>query len=313
MRLSTMLFQKATEDTTNKRVVAQYKRDIQRFSDFCRSEYKIREVKDLPEDKSGLVGLVNAYVDRLSSEGKSAATIHTYIAPVCRGFGVNMKEVDKPRRDALEVQKSRQADICNRQGQAEKADPRNARLVNAAERIGIRRAEYARLPGTAYGKDICGQDCVTVRGKGGKIQHQRILPEDREAVKSLFDGSGRKIFTQDEMNNKIDLHGIRREHAQKCYAYYVDQIRQGKGDQLRGELIATFKAYHYDGDNPKRIARFLGDIDRSGGIYVTRGENTDRARTNGSDGKYDRLALMCVSVWHLAHWRLDVTVRHYML
>ena len=313
MRLSTMLTQKATEDTTNKRVVAQYKRDIQRFSDYCRAEFKIREVKDLPEGKNGLVSLLNAYADHLSAEGKSSATVHTYLAPVCRGFGINMKDVDKPRREALEVQKSRQADICNRQGQMEKADPRNARLVDAAERIGIRRAEYARLPGTAYGKDICGQDCVTIRGKGGKIQHQRILPEDREAVKSLFDGSGRKIFSQEDMNNKIDLHGIRREHAQKCYAYYVDQIKQGKGDQLRRELIATFKAYHYDGDNPKRIARFLDDIDRSGGVYATRGQNTDRARTSGSDGKYDRLALMCVSVWHLAHWRLDVTVRHYML
>ena len=313
MRLTTMLTQKATEDTTNKRVVAQYKRDIQRFSDYCRAEFKIREVKDLPEGKNGLVGLLNAYADHLSAEGKSSATVHTYLAPVCRGFGINMKDVDKPRREAVEVSKSRQADICNRQGQMEKADPKNARLVDAAERIGIRRSEYGRLTGTAYDKDVCGEDCVTIRGKGGKIQHQRILPEDREAVKSLFDGSGRKIFSQEDMNNKIDLHGIRREHAQKCYDYYISQIKQGKGDQLKRELIATFKAYHYDGDNPKRIARFLDDIDRFGGVYATRGQNTDRARTNGSDGKYDRLALMCVSVWHLAHWRLDVTVRHYML
>lgn len=309
MKLTTYL----ARDMGNNGTEKQYKRDIQRFSDYCRIEQKIREVKDLPEGKDGIIGLINTYSRHMESEGLKSSTIHTYLAPVCAGFGINMKEIDKPKRRAIEVSKSRQADICNKQGQAEKADPRNARLVDAAERIGVRRSEYGRLTGTGYGKDVCGCDCVTVRGKGGKIQHQRILPEDREAVKFLFDGSGRKVFTQDEMNNKIDLHGIRREHAQKCYAYYVDQIRQGKGDQLRGELIATFKAYHYDGDNPKRIARFLGDIDRSGGVYATRGENTDRARISGSDGKYDRLALMCVSVWHLAHWRLDVTVRHYML
>lgn len=309
MKLTTYL----ARDMGNNGTEKQYKRDIQRFSDYCRIEQKIREVKDLPEGKDGIIGLINTYSRHMESEGLKSSTIHTYLAPVCAGFGINMKEIDKPKRRASEVSKSRQADICNQQGQVEKEDPRNARLVDAAERIGVRRSEYGRLTGTGYGKDVCGCDCVTVRGKGGKIQHQRILPEDREAVKFLFDGSGRKVFTQDEMNNKIDLHGIRREHAQKCYAYYVDQIRQGKGDQLRGELIATFKAYHYDGDNPKRIARFLGDIDRSGGVYATRGENTDRARISGSDGKYDRLALMCVSVWHLAHWRLDVTVRHYML
>lgn len=33
----------------------------------------------------------------------------------------------------------------------------------------------------------------------------------------------------------------------------------------------------------------------------------------GKSGVFDRLALMCVSVWHLAHWRLDVTVKDYML
>lgn len=309
MKLTTYL----SRDMENNGTAKQYKRDLQRFSDFCRIELKIREVKDLPDGKSGIISLLNAYSDRLSAEGKSAATVHTYLAPVCRGFGVNMKEIDKPKRQAVEVSKSRQADICNSQGQAEKLDPRNARLVDAAERIGIRRAEYARLNGMSYGRDICGQDCVTVRGKGGKIQHQRILPEDREAVKKLFDGSGRKLFSPDEMNNKIDLHGIRREHAQRAYAYYVDQIRQGKGDQLRQELVQTFKAYHYDGDNEKRVSRFLADIDRSGGVYRLRGENTDRARTQGQERQFDRLALMCVSVWHLAHWRLDVTVRHYML
>ena len=32
----------------------------------------------------------------------------------------------------------------------------------------------------------------------------------------------------------------------------------------------------------------------------------------GRPTEYDRVALMCVSVWHLSHWRLDVTVDHYM-
>lgn len=309
MKLTTYL----ARDMGNNGTEKQYKRDIQRFSDYCRIEQKIREVKDLPEGKDGIIGLINTYSRHMESEGLKSSTIHTYLAPVCAGFGINMKEIDKPKRRAIEVSKSRQADICNQQGQVEKEDPRNARLVDAAERIGIRRAEYARISGNAYGKDICGCDCVTVRGKGGKIQHQRILPEDQEAVKKLFDGSGRKVFSRDEMNNKIDLHSLRREHARKCYSYYVDQIRQGKADQLKAELVQTFRAYHYAGQDDRRVARFAAEIERSKGVYAVRRDNVDRARQSGSDGKYDRLALMCVSVWHLAHWRLDVTVEHYML
>lgn len=306
MKLTTYL----SRDMQNNCTAKQYKRDIQRFADFCRIELKIREVKDLPQDK---IGLVNIYIDHLQGEGKRPASIKTYIAPVCRGFGFSMGETNKPKVGGLSVSKGREHDLCNQQGMDELKDPRFARLVDAAERIGIRRSEYEKLTGRAYGKDVCGYDCVTVKGKGGKIQHQRILPEDREAVKKLFDSTGRKVFSKTEMNNKIDLHSLRREHAQKCYDYYVEQIKQGKGDQLRRELVQTFKAYHYDGDNEKRVSKFAEEIDRAGGLYRLRGKNVDRARAQGQTSQFNRLALMCVSVWHLAHWRLDVTVQHYML
>lgn len=266
MKLTTYLKQ----DMENNGTAKQYKRDIQRFSDYCRVEHKIREVKDLPASREGIIGLIEAYAKSLSADGKSASTVHTYLAPVCGGFGISMADVGKPKRSAIEIQKSRMPDLVNKQGQDEKTDPRFARLVGAAERIGFRRAEYGKLTGMAYSKDVCGLDCVTVKGKGGKLQHQRLLPEDREAVKALFDGTARKVFSEAELDNKIDLHGIRREHAQKCYEYYVSQIKQGKGDQLKRELIATMKAYHYDGDNEKRISRFKADIERSGGLYLTR-------------------------------------------
>ena len=313
MRLSTMLANEATADRTNNGVKSQYKKHTQAFADFCRSEYKIREVKDLPGDKNGILGLIHAYVEHLSDKGLQSSTIHTYIAPVCKGFHIDMKEVDKPKRQAIDIQKGRMPDLVNKQGQAEKDDPRFARLVDAAGRIGVRRNEYATMTGRSFGKDVLGYDCVTVRGKGGKVQHQRLLPQDREAVKALFDGSGRRVFSDSEMDNKIDLHSFRREQAQRAYAYYVDEIRKGKGDQLKRELIATMRAYHFDGDNGKRISRFVADIERSGGVYKLRGDNVDRARTQGKNTQYNRLALMCVSVWHLAHWRLDVTAHNYML
>lgn len=310
MRVTTMLTAGATKDITNDDVKKQYAGHVQKFADYVRAEYKIREKKDLPDD---VKPLIEAYIDHLRTDGKSADTIHTYIAPVCKGFGISMRDVEKPKRHAINVQKGRMSDIVNQRGQTEKNDQQYARLITAAERIGIRREEYARLRSNAYGKDICGRDCVTIKGKGGKIQHQRILPEDRAAVKQLFDGSTDKVFSRKEMQNHIDLHAIRRDHAQRCYDYYAAKIKAGGADRLRRELVETFRAYHYDGKNPERMAKFQSEIDRAGGVYRLRGDNIDRARDQGQKCEFNRLALMCVSVWHLAHWRLDVTVRNYML
>ena len=47
--------------------------------------------------------------------------------------------------------------------------------------------------------------------------------------------------------------------------------------------------------------------------YRLRGDNMTKALASGSSTEYNRLALMCVSVMHLAHWRLDVTVTNYVV
>jgi hypothetical protein len=47
--------------------------------------------------------------------------------------------------------------------------------------------------------------------------------------------------------------------------------------------------------------------------YKLRGDNLSKALASGSPTEYNRLALMCVSVLHLSHWRLDVTVTNYVV
>ena len=49
------------------------------------------------------------------------------------------------------------------------------------------------------------------------------------------------------------------------------------------------------------------------GTYFIRGENKKLAIKKGLPLKYNKLALMAVSVFHLSHWRNDVTVASYML
>lgn len=48
-------------------------------------------------------------------------------------------------------------------------------------------------------------------------------------------------------------------------------------------------------------------------VYKLRGGNLQKAISEGKPTEYNRLALMAVSVLHLSHWRLDVTVTNYMI
>ena len=52
---------------------------------------------------------------------------------------------------------------------------------------------------------------------------------------------------------------------------------------------------------------------QSGGFYKIRGASVDIAKEKGLPLEYDRMALMMTSVFHLSHWRNDVTVINYML
>ena len=113
------------------------------------------------------------------------------------------------------------------------------------------------------------------------------------------------------MQNKIDLHGLRREHAQRAYKYYADRLKNEPGYkyELRKELAARYREFHRPGDSNKR---FLHDI-MNEKPYELRGENRQKAIEKGKETEYNRLALMAVSVLHLSHWRLGVTVANYLI
>ncbi len=89
----------------------------------------------------------------------TAATIHTYLAPVCRTFGIPLEKIKKPRRNALSITKCRNTKK-NLRGQKEAQDPTNARLVQLASVIALRRHEYQKMPAIALRKDVCGHVCT---------------------------------------------------------------------------------------------------------------------------------------------------------
>ena len=58
--------------------------------------------------------------------------------------------------------------------------------------------------------------------------------------------------------------------------------------------------------------RFLKDI-MNDTPYVLRGKNREKAIAQEKPVTYNRLAMMMVSVFHLSHWRLDVTSVNYLV
>ena len=268
-----------------------------KFGEWCKKQYHCRHFSDCR-------GHIQDYADWLAKQGKSASTIHTYLAGVCRVYEVPLDKVQKPKRVTSQNTRSRGLKgVDNRNDAAREASPR---LHDFAAAVGIRRAEYARLRGDDLVYDESGYLCVRVkRGKGGKFQLQRILPGDEMLARSYFDGSDTLLFTRAEMSNKIDLHHLRAVQAQRAYRYYAGRLHEEPAyrAQLEQEIKLRWQLY-----NKRRWKQHEFE-----GTYRLRGANKQLARKLGRSTEYDRLAVMATSVFHLSHWRCDVTVSNYLL
>lgn len=288
-----------------------YKTSIKRFCTWTKEQNYTREdVLDNPQS------YLQQYADNLKARGLSAATIHTYIAPCCKGLNIPMQHISKPDRAIRDITRSRGGK--NPRGRKDAEKPEYARLVAFQEAVGLRRAELEKLRGEDLQKRDGQLYIVARQGKGGKEQWQKILPKDAGTVAKTFEGikKDEKVFSQEEMKNRIDLHGMRAAHARQTYDYYLTRIKQEPGyrEQLREDLKDYFKAHHDPDGKLDQAAynRFCLDMTRNQGIYQMRGEAKKLAEANDRPTNYDRVALMAVSTLHLAHWRLDVTITNYL-
>lgn len=307
--VQSILIEAALKGIMDNQTVTAYKKDCKLFAAFCKGQGVKRPDQLEGREKE----LLQAYEKELEASGYSASTIHRRLAAPCKGIGVSMSEIEKPKRTSGKITRSRN-EKANRQGKREIESEKYNRLVTFQRAVGIRRAELSRLTGADIVIDEMGYLCVYVaKGKGGKTQLQRILPEDEKTVLEIFQAVDpeQKLFSKEEMQNKIDLHGLRREHAQRAYKYYADRLKNEPEYkyELRKELAARYKEFHRPGDSNKR---FLHDI-MNEEPYKLRGENRQKAIEQDKQTEYNRLALMMVSVFHLSHWRLDVTVTNYLI
>lgn len=300
------------QSISDRDTIHSYKSSINRFCAWAK-EQGISKEQVLASPRECL----QTYTNHLVESGLSKASIHTYIAAPCKGLGVPMQHLSKPQRSADDITRSRGGG--NPQGQREMQDSRFERLVAFQEVVGLRRAELKDLKG----EDLHVKDgkmyVIAQQGKGGKEQWQRILPKDTEIVQRTFDGikKDQHVFDDKEMKNKIDLHGLRAEHAKECYDYYMERIKEDPAyrEQLREELQQYFRDHHsHNGElDTRAYERFCDDMNKNEGVYQMRGETRKLAEEHDRPTTYDRVALMAVSAEHLAHWRLDVTVTNYLM
>ena len=292
-----------TKNSKNKNTETTYKRSINQFVEWA----KKRGYKTADEVTKETI---QEYEEFLEGHPKSyqPSTIHTFLTPICVATGVSMDEIRKPKRTAGKIVRSRNKGIddnkCkNTQGLKEECDPKYARIVSFQRAVGIRRAELARLLGVDLSHRNDEWYVIVQRGKGGKQQRQYILPENVDTVREIFRNIEpmENVFSKEELNNKIDFHGLRAENARRMRC------------KLKNRWLEEHERLRKTNYDSWLRQKQLFDQEMDDRSYRLRGDNLTKALASGSPTEYNRLALMCVSVMHLAHWRLDVTVTNYIV
>lgn len=320
--LQHVLITRVIPSIRNNKTSSLYKKHIKRFVRWAK-ENGVRQPEDVTKE------VIQKYEQYLENSPReyTPATIHTYIAPICVSAQVPMEEIRKPKRKAGYIIRGRNWDrngepiIQNIQGKKQEQDPKYARLLMFQRAVGIRRSELKRLTGADLIQVEESWYIIVRRGKGGKRQEQYILPKDVSVVQQIFQGvePEQRVFSEEEINNKINLHAFRAQHGRECYEYYAKLIddKPEEADRLRQSLLERWKHAHERLRKEDSVAwerqhkRFIMDMDDR--PYILRGDNAAKAETLGLPLKYSRLALMSVSVLHLSHWRLDVTVTNYLI
>lgn len=308
-----------TPDKTQRANLAAAKREIDNFCRW-REENHLQQIytkKDLQTDPVKAAECVQRYYDEvLLVTNKRVSTANNYVKHLAKGLCIETRSERMKSEGRLPGVVIKPDDSPPTRGRGNEPIP-NTPLTSFANMVGIRRAEYEKLAALCLKTDESGYLCIeVVDGKGGKHQLQRVLPDDVGAVSSMLAKrrDGEKVFSMEEMDKDLNLHRIRAEQAQRAYWYYHDLMKADPEyrNQLREEMYARYRAEN--GSNAKIPKDYYLNLSVRGPIIRLRaGGNMEAAHCNGWGTELDRMAVMAVSVFHLSHWRTDVTMKHYLL
>lgn len=118
------LIESSLKGLTDNQTITAYKKDCKLFAAYCKEQGVKRPDQLQGKEKDMLQG----YEKQLEAAGYSPSTIHRRLAAPCKGVGVNMSEIEKPKRTADRITRSRK-EGANKQGKAEATEARYNRLA----------------------------------------------------------------------------------------------------------------------------------------------------------------------------------------
>ena len=292
--------QKYQHDVTRKT----YFRQAKQYIKFCREHFNVRTFEACKEH-------IQEYSDYLQTQNYTASTIHTYLASACSVFDISLETIQKPIRYVADYSRGRK--MKNFDSKNDLDNPKWAYIVAFQEKVGIRRDELKRLRGSDFGDDESGHKCVIVRkGKGGKVQYQRILEQDIEFVKRYFDSvdENEYVFDKKYFENDLNFHGLRALAAKEYYFTQLQKIKENiaYAEKLEKEIRDRWEKMNL---TKKSKPKKFKEVELRG-VYSLRGKNRALARQKGLPLHYDKLALLATSIFKLSHWRNDVTISSYI-
>lgn len=329
---------KAAGKLTNSETIKPYKYHIEKFCEWAQT-LGIKREHQIEALGYSRECLIQKYTDELIASGKKATTVHNYIAPVCKGLGVSMAEINKPARMSADIVKNTKL-AQNRAGARQENDPANARIVRFAEVVTVRPQAMVRLTIDNLVTDENGDCLIKVRDKGGKESVQLILPHEIAFVRNELTHdrygnplrAGEKPFTTSDLK-EIAFSKYRILRAQAMEQHFDSRFNAWRQmpSKTAAERIARKEArqkaevekeewiekiiHKYAAAHPKMssvtIAKYRRELEKPSRIVLREG-NRARALGLGRPEDYDRVAVRIASVYTLSHWEDESTIRNYL-
>ena len=329
---------KAAGKLTNNVTVKAYKSNIEKFTEWAAGK-GIKRTTDIEKNGYSAQSLLQAYANDLTAKGYTPQTVHTYLAPCCKGLGVGMHEISKPVRSSASIVKNT-VRHQNEVGTKQAASANYDRITRFAEVVTVRSQAMVRLTQQNLVTDKNGDTLIQIRDKGGKISQQLILPHEvpfvREVLSHAADGHtlapNERPFSKADLG-KIAYSGYRYARAQELEKHFERQFNSWKTmpsrtpaeRQAREAAKATAAAEKakwvdkicdkYNESHPNASAEqqeaYRERLENPSRISL-RGGNLERAKELGRPTDYDRVAVRIASVYALSHWEDESTLRNYL-
>lgn len=286
----------------------QYIRNFKQFVKFCRKKYDCKTLADCQQ-------YIQVYTDYLLKDlHHTPATAHTYLAALCKVYGLKMADFDKAIRHSADTVRGRKRPKSHEK-KRDLDDPCWKYLCDFQRAVGIRRNELLHLTGNDFVYDESGKPCIRVkRGKGGKMQLQRFNEKYTEQIKAYFVGvePDERIFPPELFrNNQLNLHHLRAESAKEFYYTELAKLNADPkyAETILAEIKARWNLYNLTDNGKPKIFNEANVT----GYYYLRGKNRKFASEHGIPIKFNKLVLMYTSITKLAHWRNNVCISHYII